>query len=153
MELNNQKPRSFVSTAEEEDVTRTVLSWLNSSPKLPAGAMRYMLLEAGTPNMALRISQSPYKAAEYITGGYRAQLNFSIVYRVQPGDSGNERLQADKALNSLAEWAADSANAPALGEKYSNVIVKQESRARLTAAWETGDEDHSVELNLTYEVI
>lgn len=152
MDSKEKKSRSFVSAAEEEDVTRKVLKWLNGCPNLPAGALRYVLLEAGIPNMSLRISQSPYKVAEYILGGYQAQLKCSIVYRVQPGDSGNERLKADAALNAAADWASDPENAPQLGDKYKNVTVKQESRARLIAAWDTGDEDHSVELNLTYEV-
>lgn len=150
---NGQAPRRFVSAAEQDDVVRAVLSRLNTCPSLPAGALRYQLLEAGVPNMALRIVQGTYKTKEYILGGYKAQLDFSIAYRVQPADSGNLRLEADADLNALADWAADPANAPALGERFCNVSIKQNSRARLIAAWDTGDEDHSVELNLTYEVI
>lgn len=147
------KARELVPASEENRIARTVLLWLNECPLLPDGAIRYEALETGKPNMALHLAQGGYKTKEFIFGGYQAQLRFNLVYRVQPGASGNKRLRADEALDAIGDWASEPGHLPMLGEITRALRVAVEKRAAVSVAWNDGDEDHTITLNLTYEVI
>lgn len=94
--------------------------------------------------------QSAYKVLEYITGGYKAEYQFKIIYRVIPGNSTDKRLQADALLNKLGTWATQ--HKPDLSPLVS-VRVEPTTQASLFAMYENGDEDHQILMKLTYEVI
>lgn len=147
----------LVSASEESGVRVAVIDWINGSGHLPeglpGGAIRYEVLEVGIPSMALSLTSGTYMTQQFILGGYEAAFRFTLVYRVQPGDSGKARLQADADLDTLAEWACAAGNLPELPGKCRPRKIKQDSRARLARAYDTGDEDHEIQLTLTYEVI
>lgn len=132
-------------------ITRTVIGWLNGSGAVPARAVAYEMLDEGVSGVAMHLEGGAYKTKEFITGGYQAQLRFSLHYRIQPGDSGDARLKADEALNALAAWACDTDHLPVLGGGCRATGVVTEDRARVVAAYDNGDEDHRTALRLTYE--
>lgn len=147
----NKKELTPVSADEQEQIARTVIEWLNGSGAVPVRAIAYEMLDEGVSGVAMHLEGGAYKTKEFITGGYQAQLRFSLHYRIQPGDSGDARLKADEALNALADWACDAAHLPALGGGCRATQMETEARARVVAAYENGDEDHRAALRLTYE--
>lgn len=141
---------NYVSNAETDNVSRSMLAWLNSYPQKPVDLIAYEFLDTDKPSMALSTIQGAYKTKQYITGGYVAQYQFKVIYRVQAA-SNNDRLNADETLNAMGDWMADRANAPDIGFRVLRVVC--DSRSSLFAAYENGDEDHQVLMTMTYEVI
>lgn len=140
-----------VSAAEEDDVARSLLLWLNTWDGKPVDAVEYEYLDADKPCMALSLIQGAYKTRQYILGGYEAQLQFKLIYRAQPIDSA-ARLDMDKLLNAFADWAT-SAGTLQLGDRKRVARITSNTRAALFARYENSDEDHQTLLTLTYEVI
>lgn len=146
--MDQHKPLAYVSNKETEQISRKVLTWLNKFPDKPVG-IDYEYLKADGISMALSTIQGAYKTAQYIVGGYKAQYQFKVIYRLQPS-SNNDRLSADELLNKLADWAAE--NAPDLGGPHF-VRVQCDARSSLFAAYDDGSEDHQILETLIYEVI
>lgn len=48
---------------------------------------------------ALSTIQGTYITRRYILGGYQAEYQFKLIYRIKPGDSIDKRLEADELLN------------------------------------------------------
>lgn len=141
---------NYVSNAETDNVSRSMLAWLNSYPQKPVDLIAYEFLDTDKPSVALSTIQGAYKTKQYITGGYVAQYQFKVIYRVQAA-SNNDRLNADETLNAMGDWMADRANAPDIGFRVLRVVC--DSRSSLFAAYENGDEDHQILMTMTYEVI
>lgn len=154
METNN-KPLALTSMGETEDIGRKVLIWLNGCPYLPkklaGGVVLYETLPAGGPAMAISTIQGAYITRRYIMGGYRAEYQFKLIYRVKHTDSVDLRLQADALLDRIGDWAGQ--NLPALGDGIQAVRAEATSRSSMFAAYEGGTEDHQILMKITYEVI
>lgn len=148
---NANKAPALVSSQEEQQVARIVLQHINTCPSLPAGAVRYEHLGAGDHAMAFHTEQSAFKIERYIAGGYRAELRFSLYYRIQPGDSGLARIEADEALGVIGDWLFE--NPPVLGGRLHTVRLEITRRAAAKTAWDNGDEDHTILLRLLYDFI
>ena len=102
--------------------------------------------------MAISLIQGTYKTRQYITGGYEAQSQFKIIYRVQASNN-NARLSADELLNALSDWAVLNTNLLELGGNKAFRRLDCNTRAALFGRYENGDEDHQILMTLTYEVI
>ena len=148
--MDQHKPLAYVSNKETEQISRKVLTWLNKFPDKPVG-IDYEYLKADGISMALSTIQGAYKTAQYITGGYKAQYQFKVVYRLQPS-SNNDRLSADELLNALADWATSRTNRPDLDGPRC-VRVQCDSQSSLFAAYDDGSEDHQILMTMIYEVI
>lgn len=48
--------------------------------------------------MALSTIQGTYITKQYILGGYQAEYQFKLIYRIKPGNSNDRRLEADELL-------------------------------------------------------
>lgn len=154
MELADKNVKLSLVAAEEQDkLSRRLLSWLNEYPGLPAGAIGYEFLREGVPSMALSTIQGAYKTRQYVLGGYEAQYQFKILYRLQPGGSDNNRLKADELLDRLGDWAAARGDLPDFGEGIRCRRIAVDSRSSLFGRYENGDEDHQILMTMTYEVI
>lgn len=143
--------KGYVSQAETDNVSRSVLSWINRYPEKPVRLIEFEDLEAGKPSMALSTIQGAYKIKTYIYGGYLAQYQFKIVYRVQPS-SNNDRLAADEVLNNLGDWLSSSGDLPEIGNSKKVVQVVFDARSSVFGAYDNGDEDHQILMTMTYEV-
>lgn len=128
--------------------------WLNKCPAKPEDIdlIRYEYLAASAPAMALSTIQGAYITHEYILGGYEAEYQFKLIYRINAGMSNDIRLKADEALNSIGDWAADIGQRPNLGDSINVRRIECASRASIFAAYDNGDEDHQIIMKLTYEV-
>ena len=142
----------------QTSIKRKILQWLNQSPVLPEGidAVRYETLGQDTLGqdtacMALSLVQEAYAVRRYIVGGYRAEYQFRLIYRIKPEGDMEKRLQADEALDRVGAWA--SSQKPDLGEPLHVLKVEQTARASLFAAHENGDEEHQILMKIIYEVM
>ena len=150
MSNTNNKPISFLSNAETDRVSRALLAWLNEYPDKPVN-ISFEGLRPDTVGIALSTIQGAYKTRQYITGGYEAQYQFKLIYRLQPSDS-NDRLAADELLNAFGDWAAQRPDKPDIGA--GNVLrIECNTRSSLFAVYEDGSADHQILLTMTYEVI
>lgn len=145
--------RALVTSAEEQKISRAMMAWINGYPDLPTTITRvdFEQLPADRPGMALSVTQGTFITARYITGGHRAEYQFTVYYRIKPGTSNDARLKADEVLNALADWAVE--NPPYLGEGLKVIRLENTARAALLVPYENGDEDHQTMMRMIYEVI
>lgn len=152
--MDNKKELRLVEKAEEENISREVMVWINKCPYVPETIYRdivlYESLKDDQECMAISTIQGTYITKRYILGGHEAEYQFKIIYRVKPGASIDGGLQADELLDRIGQWAC--ANKPELGEGIRTVRVRADTRAAIFAAYSNGDEDHQVMMTLTYEV-
>lgn len=150
--METDKKAVAVLAAEEDQVSRRLLVWLNTWPEKPREIplIDFGYLPADRPGLAMSPVQAAYVTRRYILGGHQAEYQFEVIYRVRPVGS-DKRLQADEALNALGDWAA--AGRPDIGEGKRVMRVEPATRAALAAAYEDGTEDHRILMKLTYEVI
>lgn len=142
--------KKAVSAAEEYQVSRKLLVWLNTYPEKPVDLIRFEFLPADTTAMAMSTIQAAYILKKYILGGYKAEYQFKLIYRIKPGNSNDKRLKADELLDALGDWTIGQR--PDIGEGKTVVIVEPTTRSSLFAVYENGDEDHQILMKLTYEV-
>lgn len=142
--------KKAVSAAEEYQVSRKLLVWLNTYPEKPVDLIRFEFLPADTTAMAMSTIQAAYILHKYILGGYKAEYQFKLIYRIKPGNSNDKRLKADELLDALGDWTIGQR--PDIGEGKTVVSVEPTTRSSLFAVYENGDEDHQILMKLTYEV-
>ncbi len=145
------KPLALVGAEETDRVARNVLKWLNGWPELPVDVIRYEFLPANAPSMAMSNIQGAYITQRYILGGYAAEYQFKVIYRIKPGNSMDARLKADETLNRLGAWAEKGK--PDLGAGVLVNKVQATSLSALFAQYEGGEEDHQILMKANYEVI
>lgn len=145
--------KKTVPGAENDQISRKMLSWLNECPEIPdgIGVIGFEYLTA-SPCMALSTIQAAYITRKYLLGGYQAEYQFKLIYRIKPGDSIDKRLKADEALNAIADWA-EANHAPDIGEYRRVISVEATTRSSLFAMYEGGEEDHQILMKMNYEVI
>lgn len=141
--------RILVSASEQALISRTVLTWLNSYESLPLAKIDFEFL-GKTSGLCLSTVQSAFKTKQYINGGYQAQYQFQIVYRLIASNA-DARLSADEALDALGEWA--ESNPPTLPLGVNRWKVKRDTGASVMARYDNSAEDHSISMTLIYEVI
>lgn len=161
MSSTNEKPAALVTAEEEDKISRNVLIWLNTFPDIPDAVLagnpmtpvNFEFLTDNKPCMALSTIQAPYIVERYIVGGYKAEYQFKVIYRIIPGatTSPDKRLRADEQLDRLGDWAGRSK--PDLGPGIRALRVETTARASKFAEYENGDEDHQILMKMTYEVI
>lgn len=144
--------KKTVPAAEEDQVSRKLLVWLNTYPNLPDGVdiIRFEFLPADTSAMAVSTIQAAYIVKRYILGGYQAEYQFKLIYRLKPGNSNDKRLKADELLNAIGDWA--SGQKPNIGENKRVISLDPTTRSSLFAMYENGDEDHQILMKMNYEV-
>lgn len=152
MSLKTDKPVELAAAEEKRRITRQVIAWLNTFPGLPVKQVSYGGLAPNKPGIALLSPQGAVIRKRYITGGYKAEYPFSLIYRItRPGDSLDKRLQADELLDSLGGWAAS--HRPEIGQGIQAKRVEVSAWATLANVYADKDEDHEINLKLIYEVI
>lgn len=150
-----EKPVLLVEKSEEDQVSRNMVIWANTFPDLPSDlsgeiAVNYEYLVSDLPCMALSTIQSTYITKRYILGGYQAEFQFKMIYRIKPGKSLDKRLKADELLNRFGDWARTQR--PFIGDNMRVVRIEAMTRSSVFAAYENGDEDHQILMKMTYEV-
>lgn len=146
-----EQVKKAVSAAEEDQVSRKLLVWLNTFPGKPVDLIRFEFLPEDTAAMALSTIQATYIVRKYILGGYEAEYQFKIIYRMKPGNSNDKRLKADELLNALGDWAA-AQTPPNIGDGRRVIRIEPTARSSMFAVYENGDEDHQILMKMNYEV-
>ena len=142
--------------AEEADkISRSMSVWANTFPGKPVAVIRYEFLDIDEKTgdetaMALSTIQGTYITRRYILGGYQAEYQFKIIYRIKPGNSNDKRLQADEMLNRFGDWSMTQK--PDLGEGINALRVEPTTQSSKFAEYEDGYEDYQILMRLTYEV-
>lgn len=152
-----EQVKKTVAGAENDQVSRKLLSWLNECPSIPEdiGIIGFEYLTA-TPSMALSTIQAAYITRKYLLGGYQAEYQFKLIYRIKPGDSIDKRLKADETLNTIADWAelyGGVNNSPYIGDGKRVIGIEATTRSSVFAMYEGGEEDHQILMKMNYEVI
>lgn len=129
---------------------------MNDFPGLPENLSQNMVVSQShlipdVPGMAVSTITTAYINKSYIMGGYEAEYQFILIYRIKPGKSVNRSLEANELLNQFGDWARQ--NKPDLGGAIRVTRVIPTSQAELYAPYENGDEDHHIPIKITYEVI
>lgn len=83
-----------------------------------------------------------------VVGG--GEFQFKLIYRIDPGNSNNKRLQADELLSDIGIWAMKQK--PYIGENLSVVEISATVNATSFAVYENGEEDHQILMKMNYEV-
>lgn len=159
MNLKSEKPRQLVAADEEDKISRNVLIWLNKFPDIPDAVLagnpmtpiNFEFLEDNKPCMAMSTIQSPYIVDRDILGGYEAEYQFKVIYRIIPGSttSPDRRLKADELLDNLGDWVQQGN--PDLGPGIIAISVEPATRSSLFAMYENGDEDHQIMMKMRYQ--
>lgn len=159
MNLTNDNPRPLVAAEEADKISRNVLIWLNTFPEIPDAVLagnpitpiNFEFLTDNKPCMALSTIQAPYIIKRYIHGGYQAEYQFKVIYRIIPGTTTgpDKRLKADELLDRLGDWM--QTGTPELGEGLRALRVEATTRSSKFAEYENGDEDHQILCKMTYE--
>lgn len=143
------KPKKLVDNEENKAIERAVMAWLNSFPDKP-GRFEYGYLDK-TSGLAFGTIQAAYIVnGPWIMGGYRAQYQFEILYRVIASNA-DERIAADEFLNTLAAWMVKHVPAPPSGVNWWK--ANRDTGAALLTPYDNGSEDHTIQMTLIYEVI
>ena len=124
------------------------MEWVNSCPLKPR-KVEYCFLGKQS-GIAVSPIQSAFKIARYIYGGYKAQYQFEIRYRLIAANA-EERIAADELLNSIGGWMEE--NTPAPPEGVSWWKASRNTGAVPDIAYDNGAEDHTIQMNIIYEVI
>lgn len=143
--------KKAVPSAEEDQISRKMLVWLNTFPQKLVDVIRFEFLPADSPAMAMSTIQAAYIVQKYILGGYQAEYQFKVIYRIKPGNSNDKRLKADELLNALGDWALTQT--PDIGTGRRVIRVEPTTRSSLFAMYDNGDEDHQILMKMNYEVI
>lgn len=150
--LKENKPKIPVSIEEESQLVRALLSWLNTCPEKPVNQIDFDYLDDNAAGISLFTVQAAFKTKQYILGGYQAQYQFKLVYRLQP-DNIESRLTADEVLNKIGAWAEENASELSTGAGIQSVRIRRDSCAALFAVYDDGTIDHQILMQMIYEVI
>lgn len=145
MPNNNQ---TLIIAPEAEQIARAVRAWLNTYSEKPARTVDVEYLGDGT-GLTISTVQAAYKTRRFITGGYQAQYQFSILYQTTP-TTANERLEMDEVLNDYASWV--EATEPVLPNNCRFVRCTRNTNAALLGRDANGSEVHQILFTLLYEV-
>lgn len=153
--ISNEKKRTLVAAEEADKISRSMLVWANTFPDKPVTVIKYEFLDIDEASgddaaMALSTIQGTYITRQYIVGGYQAEYQFKLIYRIKPGRSNDKRLEADELLNHFGDWARK--NLPDLGDEIRALRVEPTTQSSKFAAYEDGYEDYQIMMKLTYEV-
>ena len=146
-----EQSKITIPAAEEDQISRKMLVWLNTFPQKPVDLIRFEFLPADSAAMAMSTIQAAYIVKKYILGGYQAEYQFKVIYRIKPGNSNDKRLKADEFLNALGDWALTQT--PDIGTGRRVIRVEPTTRSSLFAMYDNGDEDHQILMKMNYEVI
>ena len=108
MKSKNEKPHMLAAAEEVDKISRSMLVWANTFPENPVDIIKYEFLSADQGDetgMALSTIQGTYITKRFILGGYQAEYQFKLIYRIKPGRSNDKRLEADELLNHFGDWA------------------------------------------------
>lgn len=154
MSLSTKKQDSTTPVAvpksEQDTISRQLLIWLNEFPNKPVKTINFEFLPGDQPGMALSTVQGAFKTKNYMRGRYRAEYQFKVVYRLQPGNSNNNRLGADELLDELGDWASNRLDKPKLGGQLKVIDIECNTRSSLFGRYENGDEDHQIFMTMHY---
>lgn len=148
-----EKPRILAAAEEVDKISRSMLVWVNTFPEKPVEIIKYEFLETEQGEetaMALSTIQGTYITKRFILGGYQAEYQFKLIYRIKPGRSNDKRLEADELLNHFGDWVRNQN--PDLGDGIRALRVEPTTQSSKFAAYEDGYEDYQILMKLTYEV-
>lgn len=147
METNNTP----LTTKVTEQVVANVKTWLNTCTAKPFD-FSYEDLPANDAGICLSSRQAAYYLARYITGGYKAQYQFQLIYRILP-TTDTETVNAIDLLNSIADWCEENADSLVVVGSTTAQKITKDTNASVLAVYEDGARDYDVSLTLTWEVI
>lgn len=136
---------------EAERVQEDVLDWLADCPAIPTGlTLTFEELPDNDTGICFSTRQTAFYERRYIGGGYKAQYQFYVIYRVLPTDQ-DDSLDAIEVVNKIGAWAEQNYDSLLIGDSIVQSLVR-ESNAAILSVYEDGSKDYNISLTLTWEV-
>lgn len=145
------KPVDRLKQSAAKEIQREVVRWLNTCPDVLKPLTFEELLD-DRPGMCISTVQAPYRTRKYICGGFLAQYQFSVIFRLQPSDD-SEQLAAVELLNQIGLWAEREFRTLDFGEHATIQSLELDNDATILAAYEDGTRDYHITITLNWEVI
>lgn len=140
---------NLITGPKAKAIHSAVKTWLNSCTELPTGiSVSFEDLPENAVGICFSTDQSPVYATRYITGGYRAQYLFQVIYRVLPSDD-SDMLDAVDVLTDISAWCETAA--PPVIENAVNIRVERTSDVAVIAVYEDGTSDYGCGITITWE--
>lgn len=149
--MYDNKPKTLLNWQDTEQAQRGLLEWLNSCPERPV-EITFESLPEDSEGMCVSTIQTAYKLRQYITGGYLAQYQFNLIYRIQPS-TDRDRLAAVELLNRMGGWAEQAGTLPQVAQGLSAKKVSRNNSAALLAVYDDGTADYQISMTMTWEVM
>ena len=152
--MKQMKKLGTVPVSESSKVYRSIKEWLDTYEDKPADRMDYEFLPEGGGLTFAISNQGVLKTREYILGGYEAQCQFNIMYRVVCA-TNDERMKADEVLNSYGEWCEQNTATLVIAAPENSTarpIRCNRSTESAMIARDDNVEIHSISMILQYEV-
>ena len=151
--MATENTKRVLPKVEADSISRSLLVWLNQWPEKPVSSINLNFIKDDEPGMALASPQGTTLIKTYVRGAFQAEYNFKIVYRVQPGNSNSNRLNAMETLDEFAEWIVSRKPMPELPEGKLALRFKRSTvdpNATFFGRYENGDEDYQILMTLDY---
>lgn len=147
------KIKAPIQWEETEQAGRGLVSWLNGWTDFPVGVLSVNYNHLSTDDVGMAVSPiQGGKIKQYIMGGYLAEYQFKLIYRVHPTDN-DDRLKATEVLDRFGAWAEQNPEKPNLGDRAKVLEVKRDDCATLFAPYQDGSEDYQILMTMTWEVM
>lgn len=147
--MADNESRPLLSAKTAASVARAIKTWLNSCSDLATGdEFTFEDLAEDARGLTFTTDQAAVYAARYISGGYRGEYRFRLIYRVQPSDDA-DMLTAVEYLTGICAWC-ETAAPPDLDNAVNERIIRTSDVAVL-AVYEDGCTDYSASLTFTWE--
>lgn len=149
--MSGSEAKKLLPWDETESAQRGLLKWLNTYPDLPT-SISFENLPADDVGLCVTTIQTAHKLKQYIVGGYLAQYQFNLIYRLQPS-TDDDQLSAVELLNRIGAWAEQTEPKPVISDAATVLSVSRETNAALQTVYEDGTKDYQISMNMKWEVI
>lgn len=136
--------------ADTEKVQEKLIAWFGTCTAIPSGlTIGFENLPENDTGICISTRQTAFYEKRYIGGGYKAQYQFYVIYRVLPTDQ-QDNLDAINLLDKVGAWAEQ--NFDTLTISGVTQSVTRDSNAAILSVYEDGAKDYNISLTVTWEV-
>ncbi len=120
----SEKKYERLSGIEEKSVARAMFLLLSDCPYLPDGVPLKFQQGAKEDCIVFFTTQGSKYVQWFIDGGFKAQLNFGVMYKSFPTSNG-QRLNSQEVVDDIMGWLEQTDDLPLLtdGRKITKITV------------------------------
>lgn len=138
---------NILDIAEQSVISKALVLLFNKYPDLPVDHVEFNYV--GDDGVGILPMKGSYYIEEFISGSFKAQYPFQIIYSSKPSTS-NKRIDRQNIVDLMAEWAENPAIYPLLNGSRTIEEIKRTSTANMIYRDDTGNEKYQITMNLVY---